>query len=579
MDRHTLRSRLVAGLGVASLATAPLMAATAPAGAAAPTPAPPPTPATPAPTPSPTGPVPAPAPTTTPAPPPAKAPITWRRCGSMQCGTLDVPLDHADPRKGTITVAISRRPADDQKRKLGVLFVNPGGPGGSSVTAVPMFAQILGRDVRARFDLVGVDPRGVGGSDLAICEGVKGETMPTTDVMFPWRAQQAPQFLAANEFLRHLCRTSKPRILPHMTTAEVARDMDLVRAALGQKKLNYYGVSYGSYLGATYANLYPRNVRTMVIDGVLDPVAWATGRGNEARSIPVTTRLRSDIGAQESLMSAIAECEAVGPTACREHDTIRDDWAAVSGRMRDKVVTVTPGDEGTELTYDLLIAMTLGSLYDPEAIPDLLALVHEFRVAADDPAAKKTKPAASLTRAYAKVVERDRRNRKERIGYDPPTPEPPEEEAPPTWSPMFEGVVCGETRNPTDPAAWIRAGAMADRRAPGFGPLWTWASSVCPGWPAKGARAYTGPFTARPAGGLMVMTTAHDPATPFSGARAMHAMSPGSRLVTVPGWGHATLDVSGCASKTRNDYLLSGRLPATDRICRPDHPLFTDLGR
>lgn len=573
MDRPTLRTRLAAGLGVASLAASPLVGASAPA-AAAPTPAPAPT------SPSPTTPT-SPAPTSAPAPtagasPAAARRITWTRCGAMQCGELEVPLDHADHATGTITLAIARRPADDQKRKLGVIFVNPGGPGGSSVMAVPMFAQILGRSVRSRFDIVGVDPRGVGGSDLAVCEGAPGQKMPTTDVMFPWRANQVPQFLAANEFLRHLCATSKPKILPYMTTADVARDMDTVRAALGQRKLNYYGVSYGSYLGATYANMYPQNVRTMVVDGVLDPVAWATGRGGESARTPVTTRLRSDVGAQEALMAAIAECEAVGANGCREHATIREDWAALSGRLRDKVVQVTPGQEGMEFTYDVLISMALGSLYDPEAVPDLLTFIHAFREEAEKPAGENTRPAAALTRAYAKLADRDRRNRRERIGYHPPTPEEPQEETP-LWMPTFEGVVCSETRNPTRAQAWLEAGEAADRRAPGFGPLWTASSAVCAGWPAKGVRPYTGPFTRRPAGGVLVMTTTHDPATPFSGAREMHAMSPGSRMVTVPGWGHATLDTSGCATKVRNSYLLTGRLPAADTICRPDHPLFTSL--
>lgn len=552
------RSRLAALAGVAALVATPLVGASPQTSSAAPTPAPAPT-------------------TQAQAAAATPTPIRWTRCWGIQCGELEVPLDYADPSKGTTTLAIGRRPADNQAKKKGVIFVNPGGPGGSAVGSVPIFAQVLGRNVRSQFDIVGIDPRGVGGSDLAICEGKKGEKPPESNVLFPWREEQIGPFLAVDEFKRHLCRESRPKILPYMTTADVARDMDRVREALGQKQLNYYGVSYGSYLGATYANMFPSRVRTMVVDGVLDPVAWATGRGGESASIPVTTRLRSDIGAHESLMSAIAECEAVGESGCREHDTIRDDWAAVSTRLRNETVNVTPGEEGMELTYDVFIALTLGSLYDPEGIPDLLAFVHQYRVAAEQPDAQQKKaPAAALKRAYDRVTERDRKNRANRIGYNPPEPTP-EEEYPPSWWAGFEGVICSETRNPDNARSWISAGAMADRRAPGFGPLWTSSSSVCAGWPAMGKNAYQGPFTTKPAGGILVMTTKHDPATPFPGARQMHALSPGSRMITVSGWGHGALDSSGCATKARNNYLISGTLPATDKICRPDHDLFTTL--
>lgn len=556
MARSSLRHRWGALAGAASLLAAPLVGVSPEPVAAAPAP-----------------PVPGAAAQAAPSEPTR---ITWRRCMGMQCGQLDVPLDHMDPSKGDITLDIARRPADDQKRKLGVLFVNPGGPGGSSVYSVPQFAALLGRDVRARFDIVGVDPRGIGGSELAVCEGKPGQEQPVSDTIFPWRDEHYPSVLAANEFIREMCVDSAPKILPYMTTADVARDMDIVRASLGATQLDYYGVSYGSYLGTTYANLFPDRVRTMVVDGVLDPVAWATGRGGESATVPTTSRIRSAIGAHEGLMAAIAECENVGPRFCVEHETIRDDWAALTGRLREASVPLEPGEEGMDLTYDLLVGLSLNAMYDPEAVPELLTLIHEFRLAADEPTDAQQAPPAGLRRAFDKVIERDEKNRRTRIGYDPPV-DPFEEEWPPTFFAGFEGVLCSETVNPSDPTAWIASGRAADRVAPGFGPLWNWSSSLCAGWPAKGKNAYTGPFTASPAGGMMVMTTRHDPATPYSGARAVRALTPNSRMVTVQGWGHAALDQSGCATQARTDYLLSGTLPAKDLRCRPDHRLFTAL--
>lgn len=394
------------------------------------------------------------------------------------------------------------------------------------------------------------------------------------DQIFPWKDGQYSAFLARDRALQNLCVKSAPRILPHMTTADVARDMDLVRAALGQQKINYYGVSYGSYLGATYANLFPSRVRSMVLDGVVDPIAWSTGRGQESATTPTTMRLRSDVGAHEAIMSAIAECENVGERQCAEHDVIRDDWAALTTRLRGESVQLGEGDLSMEVGYDLIISLALGSLYDAEGVPDLLSFIHEFRQTVDNPGeARLNRPTPRLRAAHKRVMERDRENRRTRIAYDPPAPE---EEWPPTWEPTFEGVVCTETKNPQNPRAWIAAGKAADRRAPGFGPLWTWSSSVCAGVPLSAGR-YMGPFTKKPAGGMMVMTTKHDPATPYSGARVMKSLSPGARMVTVDGWGHATLDMSGCATKVRTSYIVSGRLPASDQLCKPDHDLFTAL--
>ncbi|MDO5626798.1 MAG: alpha/beta hydrolase [Mobilicoccus sp.] len=505
--------------------------------------------------------------------------IRWNRCGfgmGIQCAQLEVPLDYADPSKGTTTIDLARRPADSPSRRQGVIMVNPGGPGGSAVFSLGQFGQILGRDIRTRFDLVAVEPRGMGGQDLALCEGKPGQEPPYVATIFPWKPEHVSQHLAVDEFVRDMCRNSDPRILPHMTTADVARDMDTVRAALGQARINYYGVSYGSYLGATYANMFPDRVRTMVVDGVLDPVSWATGRPGETH-LPVTTRLGSDIGAQDGIEAAIAECEKVGESQCREHATIRDDWNTLTSDLREATVNLTPGEEGMTFSYDLLILLSLGSLYDHEAIPDLLTLVHEFRVAAETPEAQQqAAPRAALRRAYDRVVQRDARNRKERIGYNPPE-DITEEQWPPSAFVGFEGVLCSETDNPSNTDAWVAAGALADRRAPGFGPLWTRNSSICSGWEWKGSGAYQGPFDKKPGNGMMIMTTNYDPATPIHGAKALRSMSPGSRMVTVQGWGHGALDQSACATRARTSYLLSGTLPRRDLSCKPDHALFTSL--
>lgn len=540
-------------------------------------------------------PAPAPASTATAEPTPTAAPqaptdsITWTRCGGgLQCGTLSVPLDYNDPSKGMIELAVARRPADDTKRKQGVIFVNPGGPGGPATFAVPQFAQILGRDVRAKFDIVGIDPRGVGGSDLAICEGPGSANDPQPpSVSFPVTDAERKQWFEYTAFVRKTCAESKPRILNYMTTADVARDMDRVRAVLKQDKLNFYGVSYGSYLGATYAAMFPDRVRTMVVDGVLDPVAWATGRNNQAATTPVSTRVNSHRGSQEALFSAFAECEAVGTDECAQADTIRDDWAELTAGLRKAPLKILEIEgEALYFTYQDLIGMTTGMLYDGEGVPDLLMFISEInkevKNIATMPQAEKAKAVVGTKgqALYRKLEARDAKMSKSRIAYDPPvSPADQQEEQP--WPAMFfvatEGVMCSEANNPNTNDAWVKAAARADRQANGFGPQWTYMTSVCAGWKFKGENAFKGSFKSKPAGGMLVMSTLHDPATPYSGAQAVRKLVSNSRLVTVPGWGHGTLDVSGCATKARNDYLLTGKLPARDLSCRPDHRLFTPL--
>lgn len=511
--------------------------------------------------------------------PPATPKLTWTRCGPMQCATLDVPLNYARPQDGTITLSVSRRPADRQEGKLGVVFTNPGGPGAPGTMSVPLFASVLGRTVRQKFDIVAVDPRGTGGSDLAVCEGRAGEKVPERKApVFPTTPEEVAAQLVFDRFVRDVCARNDPRILRHITTANSARDMDRVRAALGQAKINYYGVSYGSMLGSTYAAMFPRRVRTVTVDGVLDPVAWTSGRGNTGATTPMTTRINSHVATYETLMSAIAECERNGPSFCEEDETIRADWAELTESLRAEPLDL---GGGVVITYDLVVALVAGSLYDPEGIPDALQFIHLLAEWTRNPPTAATPPAvrtaarARLKRTHDKVVARDEANRRNRIAYDPPAPDA--QEFPPAFYLGFEATVCNDAKQPKDPQAWVRAARSADAVAPGFGSMWTWSSSLCAGWPFTGTSAYRGPFDVKPANGMLIMSTVHDPATNYTGAKALRRLSPGSRLVTVDGWGHATLDVSGCASWLRTKYLTTGALPARDTTCAPDHPLFTSL--
>src|SRR4051794_6669071 len=234
----------------------------------------------------------------------APATVGWSKChadlGPFECGTVQVPLDYSQPNGGKISIALVRLPATDPARRIGSLFLNPGGPGGSGVDFT-LFAgpALFTPDVRARFDLVGFDPRGVLRSSALRCFGTPKQWEPFfTPFSFPITAAEEATRITSNRYLTAACAQRGGKIVEHMATANVARDLDVLRQAVGDERLTYAGYSYGSYLGVTYANLFPDRVRALVVDGVVDPIAWATGRGEEATRLPFAARLGSDRAAK-----------------------------------------------------------------------------------------------------------------------------------------------------------------------------------------------------------------------------------------------------------------------------------------
>jgi pimeloyl-ACP methyl ester carboxylesterase len=205
-----------------------------------------------------------------------------------------VPLDYDEPRGAQISLALIRLPAGDPTHRLGSIFLNPGGPGGqgsSGVDLVRASGRLLFTDqVRAGFDLVGFDPRGIIRSTPLRCFATL-EQASAVLAPFPFPVTRAEEriWVQSDRQLAAACAQRGGPILDHMATADAARDLDLLRRAIGDKRLSYYGISYGSYLGTTYANLFPSKVRALTVDGVLDPIAWSTGRDDQARTLPFST--------------------------------------------------------------------------------------------------------------------------------------------------------------------------------------------------------------------------------------------------------------------------------------------------
>ncbi|MEO9322662.1 alpha/beta hydrolase [Nocardioides sp. C4-1] len=509
--------------------------------------------------------------------------LSWRRCGAglragaprgrLQCAVVRVPLDYDRPDGATTPLRIARLKASGPRR-VGSLFVNPGGPGGPSASFVTTAASLLGPRVGAGFDVVGVDPRGTGRSGRVTCR----TTARPSPLGFPLGAAQVKAWIKTDDALRRSCASRGSRLLGHASTADVARDMDLVRRALGESQLTYYGISYGSYLGATYAALFPSRVRALVVDGVLDPVAWSTGNRSRAASTPQTTRLRSGYGAYEALTSALTECDRVGPRRCAIAPNALGAWKRVVAAARAGRLAI----EDVELTYQDIVGLALGTLYDRRMIPflfELIGLIDEVIVstaargrtggAGGTERARKVRVPA--TEAYRRVVASRDALRERGLYTAPQAPRPARR-----LDVQFPAVLCSDGRNPRSPARWEQASKIADRQSPWFGRVWTWASSPCARQGiGSGDDSFRGPWAGtRTSYPLLVVGNTHDPATPISGARRLNTRFDDSVLVTYDGWGHGALGGGRCITSVMADYLVDRTLPPDGTVCRQPRELF-----
>lgn len=488
---------------------------------------------------------------------------------TYQCTTVQVPLDHDDARGGTISISMVRLPALDPEQRIGSLFLNPGGPGGSGVEFAVFGAPFLySPDLRSKFDVIGFDPRGIGRSTALKCFGnVKQANQFFADypvVAFPKNITEAESVAAHEEELSDRCDQRGNKVLGHMSTANVARDLDLLRKAVGDEQLTYAGYSYGSYLGVTYANLFPERVRALIVDGVLNPVDWSTGDPGEENQ-PFSSRLRSNIGAQETLEEFFRLCDAAGPPACAFAPDSAVRYAAIADHLLENepvIVTVPAGPNGELVDFPVfygdLIGMTLGGMYDSFAWPFVaqdLALL-EATIAGNPPFAVTSSRFGETFNAYTS-----------KRGF-------------PRYFNFAEGfpaVACADSDNPDSISDWVAAAGdiVFDDY---FRQLWTYASSPCLSFPAEDKDRYVGPFNAETANPVLVASTLYDPATPVHGALEVHALLPNSGLLLVDGWGHTTLGLSGCASFFSEQYLITQELPPEGLMCPQDFDPFHGFG-
>jgi pimeloyl-ACP methyl ester carboxylesterase len=454
--------------------------------------------------------------------------LAWSPChGRFQCATARVPLSYRAPRAATLDLAVARLPATDPAHRIGSLFLNYGGPGTDGVGELVRFADRYPAELRARFDLIGFDPRGIGSSSPVRCPGAQDLTLPGS----PLRAGQRDAFYAAAGATGKACAAGSGALLDHLSTANVARDLDLLRQATGDRGLTFLGYSYGTYLGATYANLFPGNVRALTLDGTLDAVANAAGAPGTQRA-PVD--VRADVaGAQgEELRAFFDECRRAGPKCAFS----AGDPAA---KFADLVARLSLGPAGGT-TLPALLRTVDSALYQSGRWKRLGSTL--------DTLYRATAPQGAATGA-------------------PPLLDP----AIPTHSPGFLAVQCVDSDNPQDPGGYDRLATAENRRVPYFGTGAVFGMVQCLGWPAHDEDRYLGPWNRPRANPILIVNNRHDPATPLHNAQATAAELGNATVLIVEGYGHTSLDVpSACASAATTGYLVALRVPAVGATCAPD---------
>ncbi|GAA3238208.1 alpha/beta hydrolase [Actinocorallia longicatena] len=453
--------------------------------------------------------------------------VKWSNCGDgLQCGKVDVPLDYGKPDGDKISLAVNRMPATG-KNKIGSLLVNPGGPGASGLDLVRDSGKLFGADVRASFDLVGFDPRGVGESRPVRClTGPQLDTFYGTDTSPDDLAEQKALDDVSRQFSAG-CEKNSATVLPYVGTRNAARDMDAIRAAVGDEKLTYYGASYGTYLGAWYAEQFPRNIRALVLDGAVDPALSAADINIEQAK-----------GFETALASYAASCVRK-PTCPLGTGTVDAALAKVSELLatadRKPLKNTMDSREIGENEVAMGIALPLYDRNGWDALSQ--GLTQAFNG-----------DGTILLRFADLMTERQPDG---------------------TYKNQSEAnmaVNCVDKPNP-DLAGFKAEAEKAERAAPHFGEFIVWGTLPCASWPVK-PDSDPKPLKAVGAPPIVVVGTTRDPATPYQWAKNLASQLDSGVLLSYDGDGHtAYLQGPPCIRTAVDTYLIKTTPPSDGTTC------------
>lgn len=435
----------------------------------------------------------------------------WSECdigaGGAECATLEVPLDWDDPDGATIDLALARIPATGER--IGPLLTNPGGPGASGVDSV---AAVAGGSPSERFDIVSWDPRGVGRSTAISCDGPVSEFL-SLDPEPDDPSEQADLDAAADAVARG-CADDAADLLEHVSTKDVARDMEAIRLALGGEALNYLGFSYGTHIGQVYAELFGEHVRAMVLDGVVDPAL-----GFEDFLLGQAAAFDDAFAVQHE------RCVDAGVAACGVED-LAQAFDALAATVENQPITAEGGQVGPA---ELATAAAYTAYRDSGW--DLLgqALADGLRGDGDE--------LANLADHYRSLAD-----------YGP-----------------YAAVVCTDSPPPTGPVAYREFARRAAEVSPRFGAAIANEMLPCATWGAP-SNDDPGPLTAPDAPDILVIGNTGDPATPIGNARSVAETLERGHLVVAETEGHGALGVP-CVSRHVRSYLVDLQVPGAGTTC------------
>ena len=451
----------------------------------------------------------------------------WRECRTdMECTEVEVPIDYEDPTGGSITLSVLRVPATDSDARVGSLLVNPGGPGGSGVDYAASAEVFFGERVRAAFDIVGFDPRGVARStpvdcvdDAQLDEYVASDPDPDT-------TKEAEEGLEDIREMGEGCLSLSGDLARHMSTEEAARDMDVLRAVLGQEKLAFFGASYGTYLGAWYADLFPDRVGRLVLDGAINPQADAVEAG-----------LVQAEGFETALRAYIGACVDGGD--CLLGDTVDEGAQRIRTFFDELDASPISGDGQRQLTEGLAVLGVWAPLYNEKNWPALdEALKTGFQ--------GEGRYLLLLADAYVS---------RGPGGY---------------VNNSTEALYAVNCSDPGEDIALAEAEGLVDRfeeASPTFGRGFAFGLSACSAWPVDGPKKQE-PLEAPGADPIMVVGTSRDPATPLRWAEALAEQLESAVLVRRDGDGHTGYQAGNqCVDDAVEAYLISGKVPSGTVDC------------
>ena len=460
--------------------------------------------------------------------------LDWRSCNDgFECARLLVPFDYARPSWRRFSLPVIKLPAAEESRRIGALVVNPGGPGGSGVQYALGARSEFPAAALARFDIVGFDPRGVAASQPALTcmTGPQLDTYLATDDM-PADAAQLAGIVAQSKLYAARCARNSAALLPYVGTQNAARDMDILRAALGEPRLSFLGKSYGTYLGTWYAQLFPHRVRALVLDGAVDPdtpslqddITQAEGfqvalRSFAAWCLTTTSCPLGRPGAAQSVDAAVARLQGL---------VVRSNSAPLANKLGDGQVAdgamilngVAAALYSRSYWTDLKAGLTGAFAGDGTVLTELANLLLE----------------RNPNGTYANLADAD------------------------------TSISCLDRPWPRSLAAWQAAAAAASRAAPLFGAPIVWGSLTCAYWPVP---SYPLPrIRAAGAPPILVVGTLRDPATPYRWAQALAGDLSSGALLGWNGDGHTAYgEGSACVDAIVNDYLISLSVPRSGMVC------------